>query len=563
MQMIQAKIYNPADQPKEWLMEHFVVRTKLFEKIFRDIEQSKMKYPEQHYIIQGQQGMGKTTFLLRLKYEIENTSNLSSWLVPVFFNEESYDLTTLSNLWEKLLKYLDDKWETGGKYYKQTDEYIGSTDYEKKCFNLLIEILHAEKKKLVVLFDNFSQLFLDNLPAKEQHRLREILMSCADIRIIGASAVEMEKLHDYAEPFYEFFKIVNLDGLNKEETFKLINKLQESSDTKFNIQKSKSKIETLAILSGGVIRTIMLIYETILANENGNALKDLETILDRITPLYKHRIEDLPIQQRKIIDVMAKKWDAVSTKDISENIRENGQPLATKLVSAQLQQLEKNNIIIKKQTTTKNHLYQLDERFFNIWYVMRYGDTNDKNKVIWLAKFLEMLYNDRNSIFEFMQSDFSNFKSRINLPESNNMSVKEPEEKYKTFSSNSINEPALTNNNDVLKSKQIFAYLLENNFELAFSLISSFVENSYSYHEIEIQKNILLLLIAKKQYHFTLQLFQNEKWNLKDRLKPIYYVLMHYLKDEYPNEYIKMGNELKQPVEDIMKQIEQMAIDYA
>jgi hypothetical protein len=392
--MFENKIYNPAGQSKEWLIEHFVVRTKVFEKIFKDIKKGKMKYPEQHYLIQGQRGMGKTTLLLRLKYEVENDVELNSWLVPVFFNEESYDLTSLSNLWEKLLKYLDSLWQTNELYYKKTDEFIGSDDYEKKCFDLLIAILNEKKKKLVIFFDNFGQLFLDNLKEKEQHRLREILMNCSDIRIIGASAVVMEDLYDYSKPFFEFFKIINLEGLTKEETLELIIKIQEKSDTKIDIEKNKAKIETLAILTGGVIRTIMLIYEAILADEDGTALRDLEAILDKITPLYKHRIEDLPVQQRKIVDVIAKKWDAISTKEISQNIRENGQTMDTKLISAQLQQLEKNNIIEKKQTNTKNHLYQVKERFFNIWYLMRNGDRYDKCRVIWLTKFLELFYEE-------------------------------------------------------------------------------------------------------------------------------------------------------------------------
>jgi hypothetical protein len=405
------KIYNPAGQPKEWLIEHFVVRTKVFEKIFKDIQTGKMKYPEQHYLIQGQRGMGKTTMLLRLKYEIENTPDLNAWLVPVFFNEESYDLTTLSNLWEKLFKYLDDLWQTGGKYYKKTDEFVGKTDYEKKCFDYLLQILKEEKKKLVVFFDNFGQLFLDNLKEKEQHRLREILMNCPEVRIVGASAIVLKDLHDYSKPFFEFFKIINLHGLNKTETFELIQKLQEKSGTKIDLEKNKAKIETLAILTGGVIRTIMLLYEAVLADKDGTALHDLEMILDRISPLYKHRIEDLPVQQRRIVDVIAKNWDAISAKDIANNIREDGQHISTKIISAQLQQLEKNNVIEKKQTTTKNHLYQLRERFFNIWYLMRHGDRYDKCRVVWLTKFLEMWYEDENDLNLFITEHIKHLKS--------------------------------------------------------------------------------------------------------------------------------------------------------
>ena len=41
------------------------------------------------------------------------------------------------------------------------------------------------------------------------------------------------------------------------------------------------------------------------------------------------------------------------------------------------------------ETGEKTHLYQIKERFFNIWYLMRQGRANDKGKVIWLVKFFE------------------------------------------------------------------------------------------------------------------------------------------------------------------------------
>jgi len=53
-----------------------------------------------------------------------------------------------------------------------------------------------------------------------------------------------------------------------------------------------------------------------------------------------------------------------------------------------------------------------------------------------------------------------------------------------------------------------------------------------------------------------------EELKLKDRFKPIYYALMTYMKEEYPDEVSKMGSELEEPVKDVIKEIEQMAVDY-
>jgi len=112
-----------------------------------------------------------------------------------------------------------------------------------------------------------------------------------------------------------------------------------------------------------------------------------------------------------------------------------------------------------------------------------------------------------------------------------------------------------------------FVCVWDNNFERAFDVINKFIESAtenpnQNYQDRHMER-LILLLLAKKQYHFTLKLFENSALDLKDKFKPVYYALMHYLKDEYPNEYLKMGAELQQPVADVMERIKQMAIEYA
>ncbi|MFD2968702.1 winged-helix domain-containing protein [Sphingobacterium bambusae] len=418
--MAETTLYNPATLNRQDLISNFVVRTKIFERIFSDIKDSDMRHPEKHFLIQGQRGMGKTTLLLRLKYEVEREDSLREWVIPVFFNEESYDVNSLSSFWEKLLKYLDDYFDTDGEFYEYTEKFVDSEDYERLCFDFLIEKLRERSKKLIIFFDNFGELFLDNLRDKEKRRLREILIDCNDVRIVAASAVVINDFHDYSEPFFQYFQIIYLEGLNKEETYELITKLQQdcNSERQIDIKKHKAKIDTLTVLTGGVIRTIMMLYQVLLDDPNGKALEDLEKVLDKVTPLFKHRIEDLPLQQRRIVDVIAKKWDAVSAKEIALEIREDGRKMQTKLVSAQLAQLERNNVIEKKGTTTKNHLYQLRERFFNIWYLMRNGDRRDRKRVAWLTKFLEVWYDDDDSFDAFIRNHIQSLRSGKFIPSS-------------------------------------------------------------------------------------------------------------------------------------------------
>lgn len=379
-------LYNPDRKPRQALIAEFVVRTSIYEEIMHDLETSKMNHPEQHYLMVGQRGAGKTTLLNRIKYGIEDSSALHETVIPVLFSEEQYHISELANLWEAVAQYLEDYQGLDG-VYDEMEAHAGEAHYEEKSYNLLEKRLQKEGKKLVLLLDNIGDL-LKKMNKTEVHRLREILQTKSEIRLIAGSPFYLETVLDYQQPLFEFFKVLRLDSLNQKETEELLLKLAELNNEEKKIKKiideTLERIETLRTLTGGVPRTIALMFSIFVEYNNEDTVKDLEKILDAVTPLYKHRMDDLPTQQQKIVDAVAKNWDGISVKELKERVR-----IDSKIISAQLRQLEKNQVIDKVETGTKNHIYFLKERFFNIWYLMRYGRKQDKQRVIWLVKFLE------------------------------------------------------------------------------------------------------------------------------------------------------------------------------
>jgi len=379
------KIYNPQNQTKKELIDNFVVRLDIFREIFNDIKSSKMQHPEQHYIIQGIRGQGKTTLLLRIAYEIENEPKLNKKLITVVFNEEQYSINKLFKLWEATAEYLNTHTGFENLYDKMRDLEFDD-DYENRCFQLLEKYLKQNKKNLILFIDNIDAMF-GKFTKKEHHRLREILIDSAEFRIIGASSVSLEFHYDYGKPFYEFFRMPQLKGLSQEETKTLLlslGKYYKRVRIEEIIKNQPGRIEALRRITGGVIRNIIILYGIFSDEEEGNAFQDLETILDEVSPLYKHRMDNLSVQQQEIMDFIALSWDAVSTKEIAQKTR-----IESKAVSAQLKFLQKNHIIEKQGTKTKNNLYRLSERFFNIWYLMRHSRKNE-NKVRFLVEFLQI-----------------------------------------------------------------------------------------------------------------------------------------------------------------------------
>ncbi|MCF6404994.1 ATP-binding protein [Chitinophaga filiformis] len=379
-------LYNPDRKGKQEFISEFVIRTETFEQIFRDIKSGKMVTPEQHYLLFGQRGAGKTTLLLRLKYAVEDHPALSKWLLPVMFNEEQYNIGALGDLWERIAEYLEDHYNFTG-ITGEMEPLAQQDGFEGAAFKILIRHLDKHKKKILLLVDNIGQL-LAKFEELEVRRLREVLQTIPHFRLVGASPIIMDSVFDYQQPFFEFFKMIELQGLTNEESVALLRQLaivhhQEEKIERI-IDNMPSRISTIRTLSGGIPRTMSLLFQIFVDNEHGAALSDLEKVLDAVTPLYKHRMDDLPAQQQKIVDAVALHWEAISVKDLTKQVR-----LDSKLISAQLRQLEKNQVIEKRATNTKNHIYLLKERFFNIWYLMRYGRKQDRNRVIWLVKFLE------------------------------------------------------------------------------------------------------------------------------------------------------------------------------
>ncbi len=385
-----ASIYNPDLLTKEQLIASFVVRLNKFKKLFADIQSAKMEHPEQPILIIGLRGMGKTTLLLRLSYEVENDPSLNPWLIPLVFNEEEYGITKLFKLWETIAQYLEKKnvrytglFDQMDKLYEQSKS---DTQYEQAAFDLLLDALHKQGKKLLLFVDNFGDMF-KRFGKQEKQRLREVLTTCPDLRIIAGSSVAAESFFRHDDPLFELFKIERLDGLTKEETEALLLELGKhypGNPIKEILEKQPQRVETLRRLTGGIPRSMVLLFEIFVDDKDGDAFTDLESVLDRVTPLYKHRMDDLSTQQQEIVNAIALNWDAVSAKEIAQKTR-----LDSKLVSAQLKQLHQNNIVDVQATHTKNHLYLVHDRFFNIWYLMRMARKGDKNRVLWLIRFLE------------------------------------------------------------------------------------------------------------------------------------------------------------------------------
>ncbi|HIQ15401.1 MAG TPA: ATP-binding protein, partial [Leucothrix sp.] len=314
------KKYNPQNTSRDVLKETFTIRLKEYDRIWADIKKSKMNKPEEHYIVQGVRGSGKTTLLTRLTYAIEDDEKLSKKLIAVQLKEEEYGISNLFSLWLRIAEDLEEHFEYA-QLFKGLVSDIEALEYEegveeKSAFKLINKRLKDNGKKIILLVDNIVELF-DNFSDNEKAILREILSQNNNLRIIGGSAIALESFYNHKDPFYQFFKVVTLKKLTKIETIKLLKTLGkvagEEEFEKINavIKNEPEKVESIRRLTGGIPRTIVLLFEILAEGPKGTTFQILDETLDMASPIYKHRMDDLTKQQKPIVHAIAQHWDAI------------------------------------------------------------------------------------------------------------------------------------------------------------------------------------------------------------------------------------------------------------
>ncbi len=67
--------YTPDEIDEKEFLSKFVVRNNEFDDAFEDIKNADYDVPNQHYIIIGQRGQGKTTLLRKIMLEVQKDRN--------------------------------------------------------------------------------------------------------------------------------------------------------------------------------------------------------------------------------------------------------------------------------------------------------------------------------------------------------------------------------------------------------------------------------------------------------------------------------------------------------
>lgn len=388
----QPRIYNPALLSKDELKDTFVARKETLDELIDHIAKHRPGEPCRHLIIVGSRGMGKTTLGLRVLYEVEDNPALSDTWQPIPFSEESYGITDAADLWLTALNHLshavdDDTWAEYSRKISESES--DALRLEAYALDALNEYCEEANRRVILFIENVDHMFEQFKSKREIHAIRAAIMTNPKLLIVGTANSVFAGIQKYSEPFYGFFQLFHLEGLGRREAAQLvetITKRPNNGDCEADSLLAQGRVEAVRRLTGGNPRSIVMAAQMLVEAPSKRA-DVLERLIDEQTPYFKTRIEELPVQARKVFNQLAEGWRPMLAREVAVKTR-----LGTSQTSAQLRVLidrgYAREVNLAGESRTR---YELCDRFFNIYHLFRLSRAK-RERLRWFVEFLYELF---------------------------------------------------------------------------------------------------------------------------------------------------------------------------
>ncbi|HEX8829657.1 MAG TPA: ATP-binding protein, partial [Longimicrobium sp.] len=210
--------YNPAFLGDEALIASFVARGAELARIVEVIRDNTAG-SNQHVLVIGPRGIGKTTLVLRSAAEVRGDPELRAAWYPVVFGEETYQVTSPGEFWLEALFQVGE--QTGVARWKGAhEELIAERDEDRlrlRAIAQLMDFADEQRKRLLLVVENLNMLLGDQIDSDDVWVLRQTLMNEPRIMLLATATSRFEEIDDYNSALYEMFRIIQLEPLEQGE----------------------------------------------------------------------------------------------------------------------------------------------------------------------------------------------------------------------------------------------------------------------------------------------------------------------------------------------------------
>ena len=386
--------FNPGIyQSDEEVIEQFVVRKRELD-IALEVLRGNIDSPScQHVLVVAPRGRGKTMLLARIAAELnpqiaaelKTDDKLSECFLPVRFMEESHEIFNLTDFWLDTLFYLARECakhdavlarELQETHADLTNRWL-DRELADRVRATVLDVADRLGKKLVLMVENLQTL-CEDVDDDFGWQLRSALQSDPQIMLLATATSRFKGLDDAEEPFFELFRIVDLEPLGTEECRRLW-QVVSGDDV------SNRGIRPLEILTGGNPRLLAIVAQFAQHRSLRQLMEELVTLIDDHTEYFRGHLEVLPKSERRVYLSVIDLWQPSGAGEIAVRAR-----MDVRYVSTMLGRLAYRGAVIFEGTGRKRR-YVAAERLYSIYYKIR-RERDEVAVVANLIHFMAVFY---------------------------------------------------------------------------------------------------------------------------------------------------------------------------
>ena len=364
------KKFNPLEMSEDEILGLATGREKLLEIMLQEMKVCLKKGSNQHFILYGPRGIGKSFFTRLLKIHHDRSENFKDSTF-IQLPEEQDNINFASDLLDVISIILE-----GGKLVDAVPRWSilpAQWQASVKRLRLALEQVKKEKGiKHVFITQENLQVFIPKLDTIESTRLREFLSDFDEITIIGSS-LRPDLDNDYSKRLFQVYKKLDLEPWTSQDFLNYYEKIANRSDNKSDqlekIKKSKNKIKAISKFTGGSPRLAVILSQLILDKNILETAKLLDGIIDELTTYYQDITNDIPQKSKILFDMLIRKGENITQSNLAASFVP---PIEQSTIARSFSWLLDNYYVIQsKQSKGNTKYFYVRDRLYVLYYQKR------------------------------------------------------------------------------------------------------------------------------------------------------------------------------------------------
>ena len=216
--------YNPERMDEAEIQSAFVARQPMLDELAAELATLAMTASNQHLLVLGERGMGKTTMLLMLRLAVRGSALAQTWF-PVRFPEEPYAINSLDDFWTETVLNLAHASSDPALTVRLEGLRRNPRDpaaYADSAAETSRDWCRRNRRRLLLLIDNLDQLLLQiHIPA-ERTRLAGMLSRDGAFSLAASAATDSRIVRQFTNALKQPLRSWSLPPLDHQQSEELL-----------------------------------------------------------------------------------------------------------------------------------------------------------------------------------------------------------------------------------------------------------------------------------------------------------------------------------------------------